>query len=124
MLFSLARRGDEVIGGTFNVVKGDALYGRYWGCDRPLRYLHFDACYYAPVEWCIENRIQRFEPGAGGDYKQLRGFDAQPTYSGHHLRDPRLARAIGDFLARERAHADETIDWIQDHSALKELNET
>ncbi len=116
---SLARQGGDTIGGTFNIFKGDTLYGRYWGADRHVRHLHFNACYYAPIEFCIERGLTRFEPGAGGDYKQVRGFDAQPTYSGHYLEDPRLSSAIGDFLEQERNHADEAIEWIRDHSALK-----
>ena len=89
LVFIVARRGDQYIGGTFNVLKGDTLYGRYWGAVEELRYLHFNVCYYAAVEYCIENGIKRFEPGAGGAYKQLRGFDAQPTYSAQELGTPR-----------------------------------
>jgi predicted N-acyltransferase len=119
LVFILARRGDELIGGTFNVRKGNTLYGRYWGAVEWVRHLHFNACYYAPVEYCIEAGLERFEPGAGGDYKQVRGFDAQPTFSGHYIEDPRLAHAIDDFLVQERTRADDTIDWIRDRSALK-----
>lgn len=119
IVLSLARQGGNTIGGTFNIFKGDTLYGRYWGADRYVRHLHFNACYYAPIEFCIERGLTRFEPGAGGDYKQIRGFDAQATYSGHYLQDPRLSQAIARFLESERDHADETISWIRDHSALK-----
>ena len=119
LVFSLAKQGDETIAGTFNVVKGDALYGRYWGADRAVRHLHFNACYYSPVEYCIEHGLSRFEPGAGGEYKQLRGFDAQPTFSAHYLADPQLRQAIDDFLVQERRDADHTIEWIRERSALK-----
>ena len=119
LVFIVARRNDEFIGGTFNVVKGDTLYGRYWGATEELRFLHFNVCYYAAVEHCIDHGIQRFEPGAGGAYKQLRGFDAQPTYSAHFLRDPRLSAAVERFLEAERNEVDETIDWYTERSALK-----
>jgi predicted N-acyltransferase len=119
LVFVVAFQGGDPIAGTFNVSKGDALYGRYWGTVRYVRHLHFNVCYYAAVAHCIERGIARFEPGAGGDYKQLRGFDAQPTYSAHFLADPRLARAVGDFLERERAQAAHSIEWIRDKSALK-----
>ncbi|MAI77371.1 MAG: GNAT family N-acetyltransferase [Deltaproteobacteria bacterium] len=119
LVFIVARRGDEFIGGTFNVTKGDTLYGRYWGATEPLRYLHFNVCYYAAVEYCIEAGIARFEPGAGGEYKQLRGFDARPTRSAHFLSDPRLSQAVERFLEAERDHVDETIDWYTERSALK-----
>jgi hypothetical protein len=117
--FAVARDGDEIVGGTINVAKGDALYGRYWGALRQVRYLHFDACYYAAIEHCIETGTQRFEPGAGGDYKFVRGFDAQPTYSLHYLADPRLASAVARFLESERTQARLVLDQLQRQSALK-----
>ncbi len=119
LVFIVAFQGGEPIAGTFNVAKGDALYGRYWGTARYVRHLHFNVCYYAAVEYCIQAGLSRFEPGAGGDYKQLRGFDAQPTYSAHFLAEARLASAVERFLEQERLQAGESIEWIRDHSALK-----
>ena len=119
LVFVVAFRGDEPIAGAFNVAKGDALYGRYWGADEQVRNLHFEVCYYAGIEHCIEQGLQRFEPGAGGEYKQIRGFDAQPTWSCHFLADPRLRHAIDRFLTAERAEAADAIDHLQLHSALK-----
>jgi len=115
----IARKGREVIAGTTNVIKGDTLYGRYWGALQNARYLHFNVCYYAAIEHCIAAGVDRFEPGAGGDYKFLRGFDAQPTYSLHFLADPRLARAVAGFLHRERANAHAVIDHLRENSVLK-----
>ena len=119
LVFIVAYRDGQPIAGTFNVAKGDALYGRYWGTVQYVRHLHFNVCYYAAVEYCIDAGLSRFEPGAGGDYKQLRGFDAQPTYSAHFLAEPRFADAVEQFLDRERLEATESIAWIRDHSALK-----
>jgi predicted N-acyltransferase len=119
LCFVVARDDDGVIGGTVNVVKGDALYGRYWGATRPLRHLHFNVCYYAAIEYCIGAGIRRFEPGAGGDYKYLRGFDARPTYSLHYLREPRLAQAVARFLEAERADAHDAIEHLSERSVLK-----
>ncbi|MFP6628889.1 MAG: GNAT family N-acetyltransferase [Myxococcota bacterium] len=119
LVFIVAFQNGEPIAGTFNVAKGDALYGRYWGTLRYVRHLHFNVCYYAAVDYCIRNGISRFEPGAGGEYKQLRGFDAQPTYSAHFLADARLSRAVGDFLERERVQSAHSIEWIRNRSALK-----
>ena len=95
-------RGEELVAGAVNVQKGDALYGRYWGALRAVRHLHFNVCYYAGIEHCIARGLARFEPGAGGEYKQLRGFDATPTWSCHFLADRRLADAVGQ-LPRARA---------------------
>ena len=119
LCFVVARQGQEVVAGTVNVRKGPALYGRYWGALRELRHLHFDCCYYTAVEHCIDRRLERFEPGAGGDFKQVRGFDAHPTWSAHFLADPRLARAVSRHLEAERAEAERGIAWIREQSALK-----
>jgi predicted N-acyltransferase len=119
LCFVVARHGDEVVAGTTNVVKGDALYGRYWGGLRSFRFLHFEVCYYAAIEHCIETGLARFEPGAGGDYKFLRGFDPQPTCSLHYLADPRLAHAIERYLESERADAKHTLEVLHRHSQLK-----
>ena len=108
-----------MIAGTTNVRKGDALYGRYWGADREIRHLHFNVCYYAAVEYCIQEGLQRFEPGAGGEYKQLRGFDATPTLSLHYLEDGRLRAAVARFLEGERRQVEQAVEWMHENSALK-----
>jgi predicted N-acyltransferase len=115
----LARREGRVIAGTLNVQKGDTLYGRYWGCDEDLPHLHFNVCYYAAVEHCLRAGLSRFEPGAGGDYKQARGFDARPTWSLHWLADARLRRAVARFLEAERSEAQAALAWLGEHSAYK-----
>lgn len=98
----LAREGGKPIAGCFNVEGGKRLYGRYWGCDEPRPFLHFHVCYYHSIEQCIARGIEVFEPGAGGEHKMPRGFEPVLTSSTHHLKDPRFAAAIDDFLARER----------------------
>ncbi|MBW1886339.1 MAG: GNAT family N-acetyltransferase [Deltaproteobacteria bacterium] len=119
LLFVIAEHDGEQVAGTFNVQKKDALYGRYWGATRTIRHLHFNVCYYAAVEHCIEAGLARFEPGAGGEYKQVRGFDAAPTYSAHFLANPKLDAAVRNFLESERVQAEDTIDWYRERSALK-----
>ncbi len=119
LCFVVARAGEEPIAGTFNVQKGDTLWGRYWGATREVRNLHFEVCYYAAVEHCIAHGLARFEPGAGGDYKQMRGFDGEPTWSLHWLAEPRLRDAVGRFLAEERERTLGGIEWLREHSALK-----
>ena len=122
LCFAVARQGDTIVGGTVNVLKGEALYGRYWGGLQHVPYVHFDCCYYAAIDFCIRRGLARFEPGAGGDYKFMRGFDAQPTYSLHHLAHPGLDEAVQRFLETERQQAHSTIEHLQDHSALKPLD--
>jgi hypothetical protein len=115
----IARRGGVVVAGTLNVRKGGVLYGRYWGAFEELRYLHFNVCYYAAIEYCLREGIGRFEPGAGGEFKHLRGFDVRPTASMHLVADPRLAPAVRAYLAEERSAVAHTIDWMDEQSALK-----
>jgi predicted N-acyltransferase len=119
LCFVMALRGGTPIGGAFNVQKGDVLYGRYWGAAEPIRHLHFVVCYYAGIEHCIRHGLRRFEPGAGGSYKQVRGFDAAPTRSAHLLTEPRLAAAVSRYLEGERAETREAIGWLRERSALK-----
>jgi len=115
----VAHRNGAVVAGTLNVRKGEVLYGRYWGAFEELRYLHFNVCYYAPIAYCLREGIDRFEPGAGGEFKHLRGFDARPTSSMHFLADPRLAHAVRTYLAEERRAVAREIDWMDERSALK-----
>ena len=119
LCFVVARQGGQIIAGTFNVEKGDTLYGRYWGTLRSLRHLHFNVCYYAAIEYAIARGLARFEPGAGGDFKHLRGFDPRPTESVHFIRDTRLRAAVADFLARERPAVAREIEWLDERTALR-----
>ena len=109
----------EPFAGTFNLFKGDRLYGRYWGCERDINYAHFEACIYRPVQWCIEQGVGAFEPGAGGDHKFDRGFEPTLTYSAHYVRNPRLRRAVSKFLRQERRHIDSQLDELHDDSPFK-----
>ena len=119
LVFVMAKYQNEWIAGTFNVQKGEALYGRYWGATRALKHLHFNVCYYAAIDYCIQKGLKRFEPGAGGAYKQLRGFDARQTSSAHFISEPRLAAAIRQFLQAETEHVGDTIEYTNERSALK-----
>ena len=88
------------VGMALLVTKDSRLYGRYWGCSEPVKNLHFNACYYAPIEWAVSSGIDRFDPGAGGPHKLRRGFSAVPNYSLHRFADPRLRKIM-------RTHIDE-----------------
>ncbi|MGE4094067.1 MAG: GNAT family N-acetyltransferase [Candidatus Binatia bacterium] len=119
LCFVVAYHEREIIAGTFNVQKNGVFYGRYWGAFRELRHLHFNVCYYAAIDHCIKQGFVRFEPGAGGDFKRLRGFDPQPTVSMHFFAEPRLGAAVARFLENERNQVHQTIDWLQQESELK-----
>ena len=84
----------QPVGMSFCLFKEDKLYGRYWGSFQDIDCLHFDACYYTPIEWAIAHGIQNFDPGAGGKHKKRRGFPATPNYSLHRFYNHRLGQII------------------------------
>jgi uncharacterized protein len=92
------------------LVKGPHLIGRYWGCEAPIKDLHFNMCFYAPIQWAIENGIQTFDPGAGSPHKIYRGFEAIANTSRHRLYDQRLKflfqYLIGDVNKMEQSNID------------------
>ena len=98
----LAEREGKIIAGTFNVRDDTAMYGRYWGAFEEHPFLHFNDCYYAAIEHSIRLGLARFEAGAGGSFKQLRGLDPQHTVSAHYFVNGDLRRAVERFLRQER----------------------
>jgi predicted N-acyltransferase len=97
----LAYLDSQAVAGALYFRSSDTLYGRYWGCEREFDCLHFEACYYQGIEYCIANGLRRFDPGAQGEHKIQRGFRPVPTWSNHWIADPRLAAAVADFTHRE-----------------------
>jgi uncharacterized protein len=100
----LAYSGAHPVAGALYFRSTDTLYGRYWGCEREYDALHFEACYYQGIEYCIANGLQRFDPGAQGEHKIQRGFRPITTWSNHWIADPQLSAAVGDFTRREAQH--------------------
>ena len=94
-------------------------YGRYWGALVHVPCLHFDACYYQPLQWCLQQGYGRFEGGAQGEHKMARGLMPVATRSAHWLADPRFAHAVDDFLKREGAHVGAYLDELREHSPFK-----
>ncbi|WP_234036149.1 GNAT family N-acetyltransferase [Porphyrobacter sp. YT40] len=99
----LAYDGDEPIAGALNFVGKEALYGRYWGCTREVRFLHFELCYYQAIDIAIARGLSRVEAGAQGGHKLARGYEPVQTLSAHWIADPGFRAAVADFLERERA---------------------
>ncbi|HEU5297332.1 MAG TPA: GNAT family N-acetyltransferase [Burkholderiaceae bacterium] len=91
-----------------------AAFGRYWGATRFIDSLHFEACYYQPLQWCIEHGIERFEGGAQGEHKMARGLLPAATASSHWLAHPAFARAVDEFLHAERAGVREYVDELNE----------
>ncbi|WP_435200252.1 GNAT family N-acetyltransferase [Qipengyuania sp. 902] len=102
LLLVLALQEGKPVAGALNFIGGDALYGRYWGCSRDIRFLHFELCYYQAIDAAIELGLSRVEAGAQGGHKLARGYEPVETISAHWLADPGFREAVADFLERER----------------------
>jgi predicted N-acyltransferase len=102
----------QPVGMSFCLFKEDKLYGRYWGSFQDIDCLHFDACYYAPIEWAIAHGIQNFDPGAGGKHKKRRGFPATPNYSLHRFYNNRLGQIILPWVREVNQMEQQEIDAV------------
>jgi predicted N-acyltransferase len=99
--------------------KPAVAYGRYWGALERVDCLHFEACYYQPLQWCIAHGVQRFEGGAQGEHKMARALLPVSTHSAHWLADPRFAKAVSDFLAREGKGVDNYLEQLDERLPFK-----
>ena len=115
----LAEREGKIIAGTFNVRDGAAMYGRYWGAFEEHPFLHFNVCYYSAIEHSIRMGLERFEAGAGGSFKQLRGLDPEHTTSMHYIVEGKFRRAVERFLKQEREMIRHKRELLLDRSQLK-----
>jgi hypothetical protein len=98
---------------------GAVAYGRYWGALERVDCLHFEACYYQPLQWCIEHGYQRFEGGAQGEHKMARALLPVKTTSAHWLAHPAFADAVERFLEREDQGIDQYLDELGQRSPFR-----
>jgi len=115
IMLKVARMGTVRIAVAIFFVGDDALFGRYWGAGGNYHSLHFEACYYQGIEYCIEKKLQRFEPGTQGEHKVPRGFVPTLMSSAHFVADPRFAQAIRDFARREARGVDRYAAAVNEH---------
>ena len=94
-------------------------YGRYWGALERVDCLHFEACYYQPLQWCIEHGYQRFEGGAQGEHKMARALLPVKTTSAHWLAHPSFSDAVERYLEREGQGIGEYLEELGQRSPLK-----
>jgi uncharacterized protein len=94
-------------------------FGRYWGCTQDISMLHFEACYYGPLAWCIKNGFNRFEGGAQGVHKLARGLLPAPTVSAHWVSHEGFRSAIHQQLAQEREDIVESLNELAAHSPMR-----
>ena len=115
----LAKHQDEYVASAFNLKGTDTLYGRHWGCFEEFDNLHFEACYYQGLEYCIDNGLQYFEPGAQGEHKIARGFMPTKTWSAHWIAHPQFRESIKNFVEREAEGMLHYIEELNEHSPFK-----
>jgi len=115
IMLKIARLRETPIAAAIFFVGEEALYGRYWGAGGNYHSLHFETCYYQGIEYCIERKLQRFEPGTQGEHKVPRGFVPTLTRSAHYIADPRFAAAIRDFARREARGVDNYAAAVNEH---------
>jgi predicted N-acyltransferase len=119
LLLARARHGERPIAAALLMRDAVAIYGRYWGALEHVPCLHFEASYYAPLEWAIGHGIRRFEGGAQGEHKMARGFLPVETCSFHRLAHPAFADAVERFLQREAGGIDAYLDELDERSPLR-----
>ncbi len=120
LVIILAERNGHAIAGALCLRGGDTLYGRYWGATELHPGLHFEACYYQGIDYCLREGLARFEPGAQGRHKIARGFLPTLVRSRHWIADPRFARAIGDWCAEERGAVRRHARELHSHSPFRD----
>ncbi len=120
VLFS-AHKGNhqEPIAMSFCITNMEKLWGRYWGTKEDINSLHFEVCYYSPIEWCIRKGIKEFDPGAGGTHKKRRGFLASPRISLHKWYDNRMDSLLEKWLPKVNALMIEEINTSNNEAPLK-----
>ncbi|EKJ85468.1 hypothetical protein CLV96_0354 [Leptospira meyeri] len=111
------------VGGSWNVFRDGFLFGRYWGALEHIPNLHFECCYYRLIDFAIEHKMERVEAGAQGEHKFLRGYEAVPMYSLHHIYNEQGRAAIESYLEREIVMERENISAYNSQSPIKSLRE-
>ncbi len=120
LLFVAEREGQAIACSLIGIDDTHRVaYGRYWGALERVDCLHFEACYYAPLAWCIEHGFQRFEGGAQGEHKMARALLPVKTTSAHWLAHPSFADAVQRFLERESQGIGQYMDHLAQRNPLK-----
>jgi predicted N-acyltransferase len=114
VLLLMARRNGRWVAGALNLIGGDCLFGRNWGCLEDIPFLHFELCYYQAIEHAIRLGLPRVEAGAQGQHKIARGYLPSPVYSAHWIADPALRSPVARFLEQERAQMAEEMEWLEE----------
>jgi uncharacterized protein len=119
IMVKLAMLNDVPLAAAIFFRSNETLYGRYWGAAANFDSLHFETCYYQGIDYCIEQGLQKFEPGTQGEHKVARGFEPTDTWSAHWISDLRFRRAIDSYLQQEREAIDQYSASVRDHVPFK-----
>lgn len=120
LVLFLVERDGRAIAGALCLRGEDTLYGRYWGTDERLPGLHFEACYYQGIEYCLHEGLHRFEPGAQGEHKLARGFLPTLVRSRHWIARTDFRAALGEWCVQEAAAVRRYAQTLSMHSPFKE----
>ena len=119
VLLMIARRDGRPIAGALNLIGGDTLYGRYWGCSEDVPFLHFELCYYQAIDAAIARGLAKVEAGAQGEHKLSRGYRPTATYSAHYIPDAGFRRAVADFVVREAMALTSDRAWLDERTPFR-----
>ena len=128
LMFIAERAGEPVACSLIGLQHADdgkqilAAYGRYWGAVEHIDCLHFEACYYQPIDWCLAHGVARFEGGAQGEHKMARALMPVATHSAHWLARPDFADAVARFLAREGEGVAHYLDELAQRSPFAHVD--
>ena len=122
LMLVVGYRGDRPLCAALDVYTDDTLWGRYWGSIEFVPGMHFEACYYQGIEFCIERGIARFEGGAQGTHKLARGLLPVTTHSLHAIGDRGFATAIADYCARERIDVAHSVDELEESTPFRDAS--
>jgi predicted N-acyltransferase len=120
VLLVLADLDGECIAGSLMYRSDTTLYGRHWGCVRQIDSLHFEACYYQGIDYCIARGLERFEPGAQGEHKIARGFRPTLTRSSHWIADKRFRQAISAHVLHEQDAVHQYLEELEQSLPFKQ----
>ncbi|PND36614.1 GNAT family N-acetyltransferase [Paucibacter aquatile] len=120
-LLFIARREGQAVAASLIALDPEqgVAFGRYWGATEAISCLHFEACYYQPLRWCIARGYQRFEGGAQGEHKMARGLMPVSTGSSHWLAHPDFSQAVAEFLGREGQAMHAYVNELELHQPFK-----
>ena len=124
VLLVMAKREGHWIAGALNLIGGDTLFGRHWGCVEHHPSLHFEVCYHQAIDFAIQRGLKVVEAGAQGEHKLARGYSPVITKSCHHILNPSFRRAVEDYLEHERREIAHYADILTEHAPFRKGERT